>query len=187
MEQIFDTIKKLLSKKPNAVIGIDGHCACGKTTLAMQLAEDFGMQIIHMDDFFLPFEMRTDERFSQPGGNVHYERFNDEVASCLDRGEVFAYRVFSCKYGEYRGSKAVSPDKPLIIEGTYALHPEIKLNYDLKIFMKADYETRLERILKRNGEEALEVFKTKWIPLEDRYFENFGIESECDIIKQTGK
>ncbi len=187
MEQLFERIEAVISEKPNAVIGIDGRCASGKTTLAECLAEKFDMQIIHMDDFFLPYDMRTEQRLSETGGNVHYERFNGEVISGVESGTEFAYRVFSCKHGDFTETKRILPDKPVIIEGSYAFHPKICLNYDLKIFVKADYETRLARILERNGAEALEVFKSKWIPLENRYFDEFGIENSCDIIKQTEK
>ena len=187
MENLIKEIEKMLLEKPEAIIGIDGYCASGKTTLALELAEKFDAQVIHMDDFFLPFEMRTEQRLSETGGNVHYERFNAEVVSELKKGTEFAYRAFSCKYGDFGEIRRILPDKPVIIEGSYAFHPEIKLSYDLKIFVKADYETRLERILQRNGAEALRVFKEKWIPLENRYFYEFNIEENCDIIKQTGK
>lgn len=188
MKNLLDVIERMISNKPNAVIGIDGYCASGKTTLAIQLARDFNAQIIHMDDFFLPPEMRTEERLSETGGNVHYERFNDEVVSGLKKGYGFVYRAFSCKHGSFAENKTILPNEPVIIEGSYAFHPKINLDYDLKLFLKADYETRLERILKRNGPDALEVFKAKWIPLENRYFDEFGIETKSDIIiKQTEK
>ena len=187
MDRISERIKSVIAEKPNAVIGIDGCCASGKTTLAERLAKEFDVQIIHMDDFFLPPEMRTESRLSQTGGNVHYERFNDEVVSGLINGSETAYRVFSCKCGDFTETKTVSPFRPVIIEGSYAFHPEIRIRYDLKIFVKTDCETQLERILKRNGREALEVFKSKWIPLENRYFDEFRIEQNCDIIKQTEK
>ncbi len=188
MEQLFERIKKIISEKPCAVIGIDGRCASGKTTLASVIAEKFDAQIIHMDDFFLPYDMRTEQRLSETGGNVHYERFNDEVASELKKGTEFVYRAFSCKYGTYDRVNSIMPYKPVIIEGAYAFHPEINLTYDLKIFVQADFETRLHRILERNGAQALEIFKSKWIPLEDKYFDEFRIEEKSDIIiKQTEK
>lgn len=185
MEQLIERIGKLLAENPSAVIGIDGQCASGKTTLAHKIATRFNAQIIHMDDFFLPFDMRTEERLSETGGNVHYERFNAEVVSGLEKGGEFAYRAFCCKNGTYGETKSVSADKPIVIEGSYAFHPEIKINYDLKIFLGSDYETRLGRIRRRNGEEMLDAFITKWIPLEEKYFSGFSIKEKCDIIKYT--
>lgn len=179
---MFSDIQKLLLTKPNAVIAIDGCCASGKTTLARRLADKLNMQIIHTDDFFLPFEMRTAERLSAAGGNVHYERFNEEVCAGIMSGSPFEYRVFNCKTGGYDGVRTVDPQKPIIVEGAYCLHPEIPDIYDLKIFLDVDCETQLQRILQRNGNEALEAFKTKWIPFENRYFAESGIREKCDII-----
>ncbi|MEI3593674.1 MAG: DUF3842 family protein [Lachnospiraceae bacterium] len=56
------------------IIAIDGRCAAGKTTLAARLAKELGGDVIHMDDFFCRLTLRTQERRSEPGGNVHYER-----------------------------------------------------------------------------------------------------------------
>ncbi len=182
MKKAINKIEEILSAKPNAVIAIDGCCASGKTTLATELAERFDMQIIHMDDFFLPPKMRTAQRLAQAGGNIHYERFNNEVADRLKSSKSFEYNVFSCKLGRFADKHTVSTQKPIIIEGSYSMHPEIPDIYDLKIFLKIDSKTQLERILERNGKEALEVFKSKWIPLENRYFSEFNIAERCDII-----
>ena len=180
-------IANLIEEKPAAVIAIDGPCASGKTTLAKLIAEKTGAQVIHMDDFFLPAEMRTFERLSQAGGNVHYERFNSQVTKGIASGKEFVYGVYSCIRGTTTPSSPVFPDKPIVIEGSYALHPEITLPYNLKIFVEADYETRLARILHRNSADALEIFKSKWIPLEDKYFQEFGIRQKCDIIVKTDR
>ncbi len=179
---MFPDIQKILLTKPNAVIAIDGNCASGKTTLAKKIANEFGMQIIHTDDFFLPVEMRTPERLDTAGGNFHYERFIEEVCGGIKGKLPFEYRVFSCKTGDYAGTVTVDPQKPIVVEGAYSLHPEIPDIYDVKIFMSIDYETQLERILERNGKDALEVFKLKWIPFENRYFDAFGIKSKCGIV-----
>lgn len=185
MEKILNTIKKTIAENNKAVIGIDGFCASGKTTLAYAIAKETGAQIIHTDDFFLPVEMRTDSRLSQAGGNIHYERFISEVAEGIKSGIPFDYRVFSCKECSYTRTKTVYPERPVIIEGAYSFHPAIPDIYDLKIFVKTDYNTQLERIFKRNGADSLEMFKSKWIPFENRYFAEFNIESECDIVFET--
>ncbi|MBQ3006302.1 MAG: uridine kinase [Clostridia bacterium] len=182
MNKLKNKIRELLLRKPDAVIAIDGMCASGKTTLASTLADEFSMQTIHMDDFFLPPAMRTPERLSQPGGNVHYERFTEEVASSLGKGTDFEYKAFSCAAGGYTAVRSICASKPIIIEGAYSTHPVIPDIYDLKIFLKISPETQLERIKKRNGAQALEAFQSKWIPFENKYFEAFSIVSKCDII-----
>lgn len=182
MEKLNKKILALLAKKPNAIIGIDGCCASGKTTLAALLAERFNTQVIHMDDFFLPPEMRTEDRLLQAGGNVHYERFISEVAAGLKSGCQFEYRVFSCKIGDFTEKKQINREKPIIIEGAYAMHPQIGDIYDLKIFVTVSSETQLKRIAARNGSDALETFASKWIPFENKYFSAYSIAEKCDCI-----
>ncbi len=179
---MINKIKNLISEKSNAVIAIDGCCASGKTTLAEKIAEEIGAQVIHTDDFFLLVEMRTPERLAMPGGNIHYERFVDEVINGIKSGKPFEHRIFNCKTGNYGGTKTVDPKKLVIIEGAYSLRPEFADIYDYKIFMTVDEKIQLDRILKRNGKDALEIFKSKWIPLENRYFEYFNIAEQCNII-----
>ncbi len=181
MEKLINKIEELLKEKPNAVIGIDGCCASGKTTLASLLSEQFGAQVIHMDDFFLPPELRTKERLLEAGGNIHYERFLNEVAAGIKSGQSFEYGIFNCKEMRIIGRKTVSPKQPVIIEGAYSTHPLFSGIYDLKVFVSVSHETQLMRIAARNGEDALEAFTSKWIPLENKYFSNFGIAEKCDI------
>jgi len=182
MKEIIKRAEEIISRKGRIIIAIDGPCASGKTTLAASIAEKIDAQVIHTDDFFLPFDMRTEKRLSQAGGNIHYERFCDEVINGIKSGKSFNYGIYSCSTGTYGISQTVSPYKSIIIEGSYSLHPEIPDIYDLKIFLETDKETQLERILIRNGAEALEIFKSKWIPFENRYFEEYKIKSKCDII-----
>ena len=62
--------------RPGArTLAIDGRAAAGKSTAAALLAAALGAGVVHMDDFFLPAALRTPQRLSEPGGNVHYERF----------------------------------------------------------------------------------------------------------------
>ncbi|MBQ2842404.1 MAG: uridine kinase [Clostridia bacterium] len=181
MKKLLNIIKEILSSKPSAIIAVDGMCASGKTTLASLLAKEFGMQVIHMDDFFLPYDMRTPERLSLPGGNIHYERFVEEVINPIKIGKNCEYRVFSCSEGNFTATKSIITSKPIIIEGAYSMHPEIPDIYDLKIFSEISPETQLIRIEKRNGTAALTAFKEKWIPFENQYFKAFKIKDKCDI------
>ena len=59
------------------MLAIDGMSASGKSTLAQEVADKYGGSVVHMDDFFLPAELRTNKRLETPGGNIHYERFKE--------------------------------------------------------------------------------------------------------------
>jgi uridine kinase len=156
-------------KTDSVIIAIDGRCAAGKTTLAAEFSAKLKASIIHMDDFFLPKNLRTPERLEQPGGNIHYERFAEEVLPFLRGSEPFSHRVFDCSIGDYNGTKKILPTRFRIIEGSYSHHPIFGEYMDLRIFLDIPPDIQMRRIEKRNGKEAAKNFK-KWIALEEKYF-----------------
>ena len=76
----------------------------------------------------------------------------------------------------------VESKKVMIVEGTYATHPEIQVAYDMKLFLDINKEEQKSRILHRNGEQMLEQFLSKWIPLEEMYFESYGVMEHCHRV-----
>ena len=178
-------IEELLNRKRRAVVSIDGRAASGKSSLAAALAARYDGEVIHMDDFFLPFDMRGEARLSEPGGNIHYERFTDEVLNPLSCGGSFEYGVFNCKIGEIAKKMICRNTGLVIVEGAYSLHPKFGEYYDLSFFMSASLNTRLERIKKRDGEEKAKVFAARWIPMEELYFAAFGTETAADFLLST--
>ena len=180
-DTLFFQIEKLLSAKDRVVVAIDGGAATGKTTLAALLAKRYGGEVIHMDDFFLRPEQRTPDRFSEAGGNFDRERFLEEVIPYIKKREAFSYRIFDCSQMCLSGNAEISDTRLVIVEGSYSHHPAISETFDLRVFLCVDEDERRRRIIMRNGERS-EMFFTRWIPLENRYFEAFAIEKKADII-----
>lgn len=184
MEEIIFCLKKqidtLLNTGRQILIAIDGNCTAGKTTLASFLEKEYDCNVFHMDDFFLRPEQRTAERYAQPGGNVDYERFREEVLLPLNSGESFSYRPFSCKTFTLSESVQVMPKQLNIVEGTYCLHPYFGDAYDLKLFLSVDPELQRQRVYQR-PQHVQERFFTNWIPMEKRYFDFYGISEKADI------
>ncbi len=164
------------------VIALDGRCASGKTTAAQVLAQKLQASVIHMDDFFLPVELRTEERLSVPGGNVHYERFREEVLGRLSGRGDFSYRSFDCSKMELGEERLVKGADLYIVEGAYSTHPALGNYMQLKIFSDVEREVQLQRIRERSGEGALKAFKERWIPLEEAYFAAYRIRETSDIV-----
>lgn len=181
---LLELIEKRRGKRGGnrVVVAIDGPCASGKTTLAERLSEATGAGIVHMDDFFLPLWLRTDKRLSQPGGNVHYERFLEEVVPALRRGEDFTYRRFDCGKMELSEERKVCGRGVVLVEGTYSCHPKFGEYMDVRVFCQVEPAQQLRRIERRNGSEALEVFKRRWIPLENVYLETYPIRDRADFL-----
>lgn len=180
--ELFLKIDSLAKRKDTVLIAIDGNCGSGKTSLAAFIKRVYDCNVFHMDDFFLKPELKTKERLNEPGGNVDYVRFKEEVMDGLLSGESFKYRKYDCQtmtLGEWIN---VDKKKINIIEGSYSMHPTLVESYDLKVFLYVDEEIQLDRILKRNGPVKLKRFINEWIPLENKYFEALKIKDKCDLV-----
>ena len=162
-------------------LAIDGRAAAGKSTAAALLAAALGAGVVHMDDFFLPAALRTPQRLSEPGGNVHYERFAAEVLPQLASGAAFSYRRFDCAAMGYGAPRDVSAGAWRIVEGAYSHHPRFGAYRDVSAFFTVPPDAQRRRVTARNGAAAWEAFETRWIPMEERYFEAFSIEARADV------
>lgn len=175
ISKIIEIIQSEVSTTPY-IIAIDGRCGSGKTTLATILKNHFKCNVIHMDDFFLQPHQRTKQRLNEIGGNVDVERFEQEVMIPLKQNRRFTYQKFDCKLQRLNEIVKVEPHDLTIIEGSYCMHPRLYDYYDLHLYLEIDKEKQLERIIRRNGEKNAEIFIQKWIPLEEKYFNEFNIK-----------
>lgn len=180
---VIQAIDGRLSREGRAVVALDGMCGAGKTTLAARLGERYATAPIHMDDFFLPFALRTPQRLATPGGNVHYERFLQQVLNGLLRGEEVRYQRFDCATGALAPCVR-APAAVTVIEGSYSHHPAFTQAYRelcaLRVFVGVDEREQLER-LRLRAPEKLERFQSLWIPLEKSYFQAYDIMRGADI------
>ncbi len=167
-------------KRP-ILLAIDGRCGSGKTTLAGALEKEAGAAVVHMDHFFLRAKQRTPERFKEPGGNVDRERVLEEVLLPFRAGRPVVYRPYDAHKPALLEPVRLEPSPVTVVEGSYSCHPELWDYYDLRIFMDVGPKEQLRRIKARNGPETLEVFKDRWIPLEEAYFRAFLPEEKCNF------
>ena len=175
-------IDALLRASERVLLAIDGNCCAGKTTLSQRLGSLLNANVFHLDDYFLQPHMRSPQRLSQPGGNVDAERFLAQVLLPVSRGERATVQKYDCHADALLDPVFVSPKRVAIIEGAYSLHPLLAPFYTLKVFCRIDPALQESRILARNGAEALPVFRERWIPLENRYFEALDILAQCDLV-----
>lgn len=190
--QIQDFISKkidalLATEKQTLLVVIDGMCGSGKSTIGEYLRQKYDCNLFHMDDFFLQPHQRTVNRLQQPGGNVDYERFAEEVLTHLQEEEGFSYKVFDCSTRAMGQTVWVEHKRLNIIEGAYSAHPYFGDVYDLAFFLEISRKEQLKRLAKRNGSEKLERFISEWIPKELTYFETFGIRNKCETIDVEDK
>lgn len=177
-EMLLGAIQPL--SKP-VLLAIDGRCGSGKTTLAKVLGEKSGAAVVHMDDFFLRLEQRTPARLAEPGGNVDRERVLEEVLLPLREKRPVVYRPYDAHRPAMLEPVRLEPSPLTIIEGSYSCHPDLWDFYDLRVFIDVPPEEQLRRIAARSGPEKLAAFQSRWIPLEEAYFQAFSPEKHCDF------
>lgn len=181
VKTILNEIDTLCKSNNKLIIAIDGRCASGKTTLALQFQKILKCNVIHMDHFFLRPHQRTKERLSQTGENIDHERFLQEVLIPLYEGNSFSYYPYNCHIKSYNEPIKITPSLINIVEGSYSCHSELWNYYDLHIFLDVAYDKQLKRIKYRNGDIALNQFIEKWIPLEEAYFNKYNIKEKCEL------
>ena len=179
---LIEAAEAVIAEKGRAVIAIDGMAAAGKTTAAAFLSDLWGAPVVHMDDFFLPLPLRAPERLSEPGGNVHYERFAQEVLPGLISGEAFSYRLFRCSVMDFDGEAKIAAAPIVIVEGAYAMHPRFGDYADVTAFFSVPPEEQKRRILARNGPEKWPDFRDRWIPMENAYHAAFDTRARAGIV-----
>lgn len=184
-DSVYTVIEQVLVETAlteTVIVAIDGVCGGGKSTLGEALAAKYECSLFHMDDFFLQPRQRTKERYEQPGGNVDYERFQEEVLAHLSDEDGLSYRPFLCHTMTFGEAVRMPYSRLNIIEGAYSCHPYFGDVYQARFFVEASPEVQKKRLLARNGKEQYERFVREWIPMENRYFDAFAIRRQCISI-----
>lgn len=181
------TIASLLEAHPErpVLIALDGRCGSGKTTLAVQLAEQFpGSAVFHTDDYYLPPAQRIRNWAETPCANMDLTRLREEVLVPAQAGAAVHCRAYSCREGAYLPEQCVPPAPLYILEGSYSHHPILAGFYDLKVFVTCSKKEQARRLQAREGE-RYENFVRRWIPLEEAYFAQCRIEALADLLWDT--
>jgi uridine kinase len=68
----------------------------------------------------------------------------------------------------------------VIVEGVYALRPQLRDFYDITIFVDTPRDYRLRRMLDRNADEAERI--VRWMAAEDWYLDNEDPRSHANVV-----
>lgn len=178
----FEVFKVALhALQEHRVLSIDGPCASGKTTIGKLLSSFLECPCIHMDEYFLQANQRTAQRLEEPGGNIDYERFHQEINEAWNQKQPIHMRSYDCSSQRLRKEVILEESPILIIEGSYAHHPYLDDMQAFKIFMDIEPSIQKERLQKRSPDKFLD-FIEKWIPMEEKYFHAFSIKEKSDYV-----
>lgn len=167
-----------------ALLAIDGRCGSGKSTLAAWLAAQLPCNLVHMDDFYLPPAARRPDWAQHPGANMDFARLRAEVLAPLLAGQPARYSAYVCRLGRREDARTLPPRALTIVEGSYALHPDLAVPFACKVFVTCTPDCQRQRLQQREGEHFA-AFAQRWIPLEEGYLAACTQEKACDFVLDT--
>ncbi len=160
MTPLAEIVERISSARDQAslvFVGIGGHGASGKSTLAGRLAAEIpDTQIVATDSFW-------------SGTQFDLERLRTDVVDILLTGEAAQYDEWDWAAKERRPGRRVEPAGVVIIEGVCALHQMFRDDLAVRIWIDAPYEVRLARGVERDGESSRDTWVNVWMPNEVAY------------------
>ena len=184
MNENINKIKHLIEEKrlsPPSVLSIDGPCGAGKSTLASEIEKELGFNILHMDDFYLPFKERDKNWMNIIAGHMDFNRILKNVLEPYKSGHKTNYVSYDCHSDKYLQEIPIDLNKILVIEGSYTSHPILDEYVDLKIFVDIDKDEQIKRLTNRNLD-VVDKFLSMWVPFENNYFESLKIKENSDLV-----
>ncbi len=178
-EELFDKIEELRGTYNAFAIAIDGMAVAGKTTLAAHLSKKYGAPVVHLDDFRLPVSERAAGWEQVPGGDMDFERFEEEIAAPWMEKRPLVYTTVDPATGEMLDRRALPDGQMFLFEGTYAMHPMIRDFYDLRLFVSVG-EGEQERRLSATDKHIAPDTVQQRLNREHAYFDAFMTEALAD-------
>jgi uridine kinase len=159
IEQICHLIADARPDRPFVLVGIGGHGGAGKSTLAARLAEVVPRaQLVATDSFW-------------NGTGFELDRLRRDVVDVLLTGRPAQPAEWDWHAKAHRTGRTITPSGVVVIEGVCALHQMFRPDLDVRIWVDAPYEVRLERGIARDGEDSRSTWTDVWMPNEDAYIE----------------
>ncbi|MEW9549314.1 uridine kinase [Nonomuraea sp. NPDC050783] len=160
---------------PVRLVAVDGPAGSGKTTFARRLAAELGCQVVHSDDFPVPWE-------EGPGG--WFAALEEQVLEPLRNGRPGGFRRYDWVRGAYAEHVDVPVAPVLVVEGVGVARARVAHLLAYTVWMEADEAVRLARVLERDGP-ALEPRWHEWFAAEREWFAADRTRERADLVVRT--
>jgi uridine kinase len=148
------------------LVGIGGHGAAGKTTLAKTVTNAV---VVSTDEFW-------------NGSGFALERLKTSVLEPLREGRAASYESWNWATKTSNGSRHIEPAGVVIVEGVCALHEMLRDAYDLKVWVETPRQVCLTRAVERDGESERDRWINVWMPNEDAYIARDQPQQCADLV-----
>ncbi|WP_433240329.1 uridine kinase family protein [Streptosporangium sp. CA-135522] len=170
-EDLAEVIRELPpSCGPVRLVVVDGPGGSGKTTFADRLARVLDAQVIHSDDFPVPWDEPPVAWFTQ---------VEEQVLVPLAAGRAGRYRRYDWARGAFTDWVDVPVAPVLLLEGVSTARRTTPAA--LAVWVEAPDELRLARALARDGASYAPQWR-EWMRAEQEWFASDGTRSRADLL-----
>lgn len=177
------------------ILGINGVDTSGKTFFSESLSEylegkGYHTQIVHLDDFHNPKEIRLKDDSPQGYLNNAFDldRLKELLLVLKSGANDVSLELLNLDQDTYTNVKKFHATKTsvIIVEGVLLYRPPIDSLFDYRVFLKIGFDDVLKRAKERDvpryGKGILERYKDKYIPAQKIYLEKFKAEEHSQLI-----
>ena len=196
---VFEEIKKMQSPDHTVIIGIDGLGGAGKSTVSEKIKNIFsedGIQItiLHIDDFIHPRAVRYSEKAEEWECYYYlqwrYDYLTREIIKPIRSGAPFHKKIelYDKDNDSYFLSDTDIPvGSVVIIEGIFLQREELQDIFDYMIYIDVPEETRLRRVLERDGyigdkEQIAAKYNSRYFPAERYYCRHCSPDKKAELV-----
>lgn len=165
------------------MVAIDGMSAAGKSTLAGRVVEELAdAELIQGDDFYRVMDDRERFALSPEDGyrqDFDWQRLRHEVLEPIREGKPARFQRYDWstgKLGEWAEARAAPV---VILEGVYASRPELRVLFDLVVWVETSTATRASRQAERDDTPE---WVDRWDAAEHHYIDRFAPATLADLV-----
>lgn len=155
------------------VVTIDGPAGSGKTTLATKLASKLEQaSVIHLDELYEGWDKSLDP--------VLFERIQTWILQPLENGLPPKHLRYDWGKSAFTSWSEVAYSPVVILEGVGSGHTSLRQQVSQAIWIEADEDLLLERVVKRDGE-SVRAEMLIWQVRERAYFDFHEVKNSANL------
>ncbi|KQC12754.1 MAG: hypothetical protein APR63_10425 [Desulfuromonas sp. SDB] len=198
IQTIADTISKNYNNR-QLIVAVDGVDASGKTYLADELVKPLSQRKFEVlrasiDGFHNPAAVRYQMGKDSAEGFYRCSFNYSELTAKLLKPFIQGNKVVTSIYNFIEDHPVKSPEITvnsgmiLIFDGIFLHRKEICGFWDISIWLKVDFKTVLNRVVKRDGyllggeQEIKKKYLNKYLPGQNLYIEQRNPENIADLV-----
>ena len=177
--QLTAALLDLCKGSSKSVIAIDGPAGAGKTTLAtnlaLALAQDLKVQIIHMDDLYDGWQNALGPQLTET---------LTHIVSSHKTGKKVKFSKYDWAQTQFNEAHEIPEADLIILEGVGSGQIATRGELAALIWIDIEHSLGFERVISRDGD-SIKAQMNKWLAQQEQHFAEEGTQNAADFILTT--